>query len=198
MSEVPLAGLNEAGQPVLSRDRHLVTFVQPEDAADHASWLEYAIAYLQGQRRSAADPQPGEKLDRYARFHRKTASMFRDRNLEADNRLARLVGSAQWPAASFEDEITTTQAADLTGLSSEFWRLMGKARKIRARRDTRGVWLLSREDVIAEMRRRRGNGTSDGPEPGPAGAGGRSGGAGGSGHAGGPAGGSSAGAGRAA
>jgi excisionase family DNA binding protein len=161
-----LVGLID-GRPVPTRDRWLQTTVQPEDATDLADWLEYAIARLEGT------PPPVSlrvtaKLEAYARFYRKTATEFASRHASAAARQAPVVGPGHAPPVSEHDEITTAQAADLTGLSDEHWRRMAKDGKIRARQDTRKAWLLSREDVIADTGRRRGRGASDGEGPGPA------------------------------
>jgi excisionase family DNA binding protein len=62
---------------------------------------------------------------------------------------AEVLGSAQLASVSVVEEITTAQAADLAGLTPEWWRRLAVRGTIRARQVDRRTWLLSRTDVIA-------------------------------------------------
>jgi hypothetical protein len=86
-----------------------------------------------------------------------------------------VLGPAIAPASSVPEEITTSDASRLYGLTAVRWQQLAVAGgtrrcRIRARKDARNVWWLSRADVIAYIRGRSGRdpGGSEGPG-GPAG-----------------------------
>ncbi|TKA13194.1 hypothetical protein [Actinacidiphila oryziradicis] len=93
------------------------------------------------------------------------------RALAAPTPVAReVLGVAQLASVSVVEEITTAQAADLGGFTSEWWRRLAVTGRVRARQAERHVWLLHRADVIAYTNRRLmetpdDNRDQDGPGP---------------------------------
>lgn len=71
-----------------------------------------------------------------------------------------VVAPAQLVPVSTADEITTAQASDLTGLSTERWRQLAASGRIRARKTHRGVWLLDRQAVVSRDTRSDGDGSA--------------------------------------
>lgn len=149
-------------RPGPALNRWLELTVPPEDLAELAGWLQELV-----DRRSGRVP-PGSarqhpvtaRLADYAAKARDGAQRVAARDAKA--RAATwapptppVAGPAQLAAAS-EKEITTAEAAALTGKSAEWWRQLAASGRIRARRGERGTWLLDRADVMT------GRGTPDG------------------------------------
>jgi predicted membrane-bound mannosyltransferase len=152
--------MGERPGPALNRWLELT--VPPEDLAEVAGWLQELV-----DRRSGRTP-PGSarqhpvtaKLAAYAALARDGAMQVAARDAKARAATwaaptSPVVGPAQ-PAAPSRGEITTAEAAAITGKSAEWWRQLAASGRIRARRGERGAWLLDRADVTT------GRGTADG------------------------------------
>jgi hypothetical protein len=63
-----------------------------------------------------------------------------------------VLGAAQLGPVSDVEEITTVQAADRFGYTSEWWRSLAKRGTVPARRGERGTWLLQLPGVVAYTR----------------------------------------------
>jgi len=135
----------------------------PEDLQDLASWLLRFREILAG-RLKAEDITPAliaaiePKLNAYITFFTAAAKSYRHIRPELGSSNTAVLAPAQTARPSEADEITTTEAADLTGRSPERMRQMAAAGKLGARRGPRRAWLLDRREVIALRDRQSGSG----------------------------------------
>jgi hypothetical protein len=161
--------------PHLDRFHQLIT--PPEHLAEHAGWFALLRAFLTGRQPPASVTQPRvtRRLEEYAEITARGARAFAASNARtpAANSAApvsAVLGAAQPRSVSEAEEITTTQAQDLTGVSAEWWRRLAVAGRIRARQAPRRVWMLNRADVIAYgSKQRSGSGGTGGSKDRPPG-----------------------------
>ena len=140
-------------RPVPALNRWLELTVPPEDLAELAGWLQELADRRAGRvpLGSARQHPVTAKLTAYAALAGDGAAQVAARSAKA--RAATWapptppVAPAAQPAAPSREELTTTEAADLTGLSAEWWRQLAKSGRVDARRDHRGAWLINRADV---------------------------------------------------
>ena len=131
---------------------HAGVIVPAELTAELAAALEEYLGMLPPARRGGRLSRPVAAV---LKASRESAALWQlqqhqARALAAPTPVTPVVlGAAQLPRESVVEEITTTQAADLTGFSSEWWRRLAVRGAVRARQASRNTWLLSRQDVIA-------------------------------------------------
>ena len=164
--------MSDRPQPQLTRWGELV--VPPEDLAEVSAWLTELCEYRSGRARPAAVKQTRvtAKLSTYTELAERGArdvAAGRAAALAAPRPAAPpVVALAQAPPPSAVDEITTSQAADITGLSAERMRQLAASGRVGARRTAHRARLLDRADVIALTGRSIDGATGsseDGPGP---------------------------------
>jgi hypothetical protein len=174
---LPWSYLMPDNRPAPHLDRFLQFIVPPEHLPELAGWLAVLRDCLTGRQPPASVLQPRmtRRLEEYieltARGAREAATARAGDRLGLSALPAPAVlGPAQPLSVSEAEEITTTQAQDLTGVSAEWWRRLAIAGRIRARQAPRKVWMLNRADVIAYGGKQRsgtgGTGGSDDGTPG--------------------------------
>lgn len=158
--------MNDRPEPQLNRWLELT--VPPEDLAEVSGWLQELCDYRSGRLPpgSVTQRRVTAKLAAYARLAREGARQVAARNAAARGAACAaptppVVVPAQTPASSEAEEITTADAAALTGKSRERMRQLVAGGQVRGRRTAHRAWLLSRADVIATL-----EGSTDGARSG--------------------------------